>query len=1258
MPEELQYKITFDTSEVPQKLQEVKTQMDMLLAQNAFFQGGPDPYPFSQFFSPQDATPGLMQRISGFAQDAASGVPLGFQQAQGTYGDIRQAFNQVSEAARLGYSKFTGDVELQGLMSKAVEYSVKDISKTRNDVLQEIQQQGWFESIWKNVTSAGYDPTMPMTRREYEDLNRGRAGRTFMNPSWGEALGVGAAFALGSPLIGGLGAAALGTKLAMHPFLGDLRHRQATEDFVSRTSWRFLSGQFTQPETRDIARFVEEIPDRPGMKALEYERPEIDMLLREFTQAGGYDYARTAEEYKRVTERLFEDHRTVMHLLHKTSKEAVGIMGQLTRDFGVTDFSNFIAQMTATANVAGLTGEEMTMFSTRAAEMVRGSGYSLRRATEGAANMLADVTEMARRGIYTPEQIRQAGGVENLALQNMRSAYNYAASPWGMVTEAAFMSAQLGGAPDAAAQLIQMGPTGRLASAANLLQTPQDFMNFFGRRQQIADQLGPEFLAFDEVLQNLRQASMITGRGQFTDQEFAGYLAMQGVAPEEINRQVGLFRADPQVFQRRTAEDIRTRMRMIEDRQEAPISRWWRGVRERLDVDIMKPAETIAEELYYGLEEAENTAMDMLHEVTGEIFRAPGVGLPLEVLERMPLENLRRLYRGVAEEAPEGERIATTTERFAAAPGTQPAQEMNFRNWLLGQGPALGYQEMIRGATTGNIITDIAKYISVGELDEPSRTGLRGLAAYDPDTQRRLAPAPVQQILEGIAATDAPEAIENLAAVMTPTQIRSFLARPDLTRTQQARVEGLDVPRLEERQLREIVSSIDFTDQQRADVQAQIAPTQRKFDPGVVRRYGAFTAGVARPLKDMSARESGLVQEHIAVVKEKIGLLTGVVEGSENRITNVDLMNVLQDEATKLAEKYAGEEPFASEVQKQAYIDQMVGTLADGSIDDNLRIISSGTKVDLTLPAGRAGVGLGEAPLTTVITGRDFLETPRIEAAKIREPGGENLRAIWSDLKQATQTEGGRTVGWLERLAPGRGPKGMTKSTALVGQIGRILGMGDEQTRQFLALAAVTGTDEEGKLLITEFENLKHIVPEVTPSEATKLTGLVADLQRDKAIWQPFELAGAKAMGQFQAMDKNYQTLSADTFKADEATKAQLITRFAAPWLAAGGVPYTEEQQREVDKLSGVVGAIKDYRTVRGIDAYDVTRPGGVDKYGQMVPGMFDEGTAHKQLMLKLDELIFALGYTKKGKNWYAEKDYVEGLSAWMYNTAGLKTTN
>jgi len=616
--EALEYKISFDTSEVAQKLSEVKNAMDVAFGAQAFNTAGADAYPFQ----------GMFNGATSMASSAMTSAQQGVQMAQGTFSDMRNVFNTAAETSRLGYSKFMRDMEMTGLMSGSMRGAPEPM--TYGQQVRQISQG----SFWDDVTGGlgmGYSPTMPMSKKEYTRRHKAERLDDFMEPSWGEAIGVGVAAAFAGGPVGwgmvGIGAAALGTKAALYPFTSELRHQRALENYVGGTSWRFLSGEFGREDKEDIGKFLRELPDQPNIGARDYGRSEVDEIVSTFTEAGGFDYVRNAREYKEKTKQIFEGHRELMHTLHIASKEAATLMGQLSRDLGIESFSGFSAETGVLADRAGLTRTEAASFIMKSAEMVRGTGYEMKGFALGAGRLLEDVRDMARTGLLSQEDIRQFGGEQNIALSMARSAMNFAGSPTGFVSQAALMSAQLGGG--GLEEMASMGIQGQLSAAAGLLSSPMAYARFFGRQQELVDEMGPEFIMQQKTMRAIEEAQMTFGQKAFTSRDLYGALKATGkYSHQEITEMVAIRDAAgrddiptvKQDFYNRGLEAIR----QMEEEGESPAGKWLRETEDFLDENIWGEITGFAEAGYLEIERGTKIVTGrtgrFFSDITGGIF--------------------------------------------------------------------------------------------------------------------------------------------------------------------------------------------------------------------------------------------------------------------------------------------------------------------------------------------------------------------------------------------------------------------------------------------------------------------------------------------------------------------------------------------------------------------------------------------------------------------------------------------------------------
>ena len=631
--EPLEYKVTFDTSEVAQKLSEVKNAMDVAFGAQAFNAAGPDVFPFQQLFQTSaltnltGATPatfGVPESLSTAMTSAREGV----QMAQNTFGSIQSVFSTLAETSRLGYSKFTRDLEMTGLMAGGMRGAPQAL--TYGQQMQQIKEGGFWDDITGSM-GFGYTPTMTMSQAEYKRAYKKQAPEDFMEPSWGEAggvaLGFGAAAAFGAGPIGWTAAAipavALAGKAALYPFTSELRHQRALEDYVRGTSWRFLSGEFNREDTEELGQYLRELPDQPGIATRDYSRGEVDEMLSTFTEAGGFDYVRNARDYREKTKQLFEGHRELMHTLHVTSKEATALMAQLSRDLGIDNFAAFSGEVGALAAGAGLTGSEAASFIMKSSEMVRGTGYNMENFALSAGRMLQDVQAMAQRGIISDEDLRQFGGAQGIALNMARSAMNYMGSPAGFVTSAALASAQLGGGGmgDVAGMSFQQ----KLGVTAGYLSDPWSILTF--DPEAAAEQMGPQVAMMDLTSTYLDKLTSLVGDKKMTGREFEVAIQKLGATKgdaRQLRYQFETAGRDIPTLREQNDAAILQYYRQRQDEGESPFGRQMRLIGAGIEEAAWDPLTDWAEDVYIGIEDiykgTERSLGNLIYDVTGGIF--------------------------------------------------------------------------------------------------------------------------------------------------------------------------------------------------------------------------------------------------------------------------------------------------------------------------------------------------------------------------------------------------------------------------------------------------------------------------------------------------------------------------------------------------------------------------------------------------------------------------------------------------------------
>jgi hypothetical protein len=599
--ENLDYKITFDTSELASKLGEIRTQIDTALGAQAFTAAGADNYPFS----------GMLDISMG--SNALTAAQQGMANFTADMNNVQGMFQRFTESSRLGYTKFSHELELGGLTSGAAKYITGNQYFGESQANALLEDKGTFGRGIQALTGGAWAPNWSMTQGEFKLKAEQAFVESVLEPSWGgfaTSVGLGA---MSGGLVGaGIGAVAYGAQSLAHTLATPYYHNKMVSNYVRDSSSSFLSGRFGKSESDVIADQLakNQFTDKG------YNRQEIDNVIKEFTQSGGYDTVTSAEEYQRATSTFFEQHRKVMQTLKLTSENAARMMGEVSSNLGVSDFTGFASQVNSLSTITGMTTQSSMNFMSMSGEMARGSGMDMLSAATGTAGLLEQAKTLARRGVITPEDMRQQGGLQNIALSMSRSAMNYSTSPLGQLNAAATL-----GSPNGMMALAGMGINDRLGAAANNLNNPSAFLTMYSRQNQMRSEMGPQLLAMDEATMYASEANMIMGR-PLSNSEFYGYLRANGMDDGEAKRMTAIARTD-------VADVINQKNRNVSNAIANNIpnpgsvsSRFWNsignGLSESYYENIGIPAGNISE--YIG--DKYERVVDFADKITGGVFNS------------------------------------------------------------------------------------------------------------------------------------------------------------------------------------------------------------------------------------------------------------------------------------------------------------------------------------------------------------------------------------------------------------------------------------------------------------------------------------------------------------------------------------------------------------------------------------------------------------------------------------------------------------
>lgn len=372
---------------------------------------------------------------------------------------------------------------------------------------------GWgaIRSSFEAATGFSYSTQMAMTPGAFAAQATDRVSSTALPTGFaaaGTLIGQAAGGALAAPFglapVGAFVGGIIGNKVgeatytAFSSTLGyDFANQQQVRDFVRETSWRFASGRISPDQATEAAINISQLHRAPGLMGQRLGANDVQSMMREFTEVGGYDFVRTAEEYVARTKFLVDNHQKVQQMLQLTGRETALAMRMGVDSGRAADLSGF-------ARAAGYTGSEMLSFATQQAQIGTQLGYSFNTGIMSAANMLANVQGMVANGSISMQEMLRFGGAQSMAARLSEMGMAFAQSPMGT----AVMGAQMSLAPGAVAGL---NASQTIMQAARNLQGvgPQGLVDFQGSLQERAANTSP-------AIWSMMQGMSILGDPVFT----------------------------------------------------------------------------------------------------------------------------------------------------------------------------------------------------------------------------------------------------------------------------------------------------------------------------------------------------------------------------------------------------------------------------------------------------------------------------------------------------------------------------------------------------------------------------------------------------------------------------------------------------------------------------------------------------------------------------------------------------------------------
>jgi len=413
--EVLTYKVEIDQADLAIQLADIKNQVDMAMGSLAFNQ-------LNQGII-NDPIVGTISRFSQFAGSSMQAV-------QKEVTEMQSLFMSGFESSRLGFRKFTHDLETAGLISGAGTPQLQSLySASRSYAPSEIEESGFFGSLIGSEFGIGYDPNMAISRGEYMREMTTRFREQAPGKLWNVAA-MGLSF-VNLPLGLTMGAGKIITDAMDY----ENRAVETLGEFIEQSSFRNIN-QLSKTDSREAAKFIRNLSEDIDIRATVGDATDVENVVTTFAGAGGFLDTSNLEEYKRRAKEAVENFRLIQYTLNSTSEEALTVMGELLQTTGgnVEDIASLVQQASTIGTRSGFTTVEMLQLAGQAGEMVRGSGRDIQTAMTGAIQMQGVVREGA---LFTPELLQQFGGSQNLSLELLKSAYNYGTTPMGQVYAAA-----------------------------------------------------------------------------------------------------------------------------------------------------------------------------------------------------------------------------------------------------------------------------------------------------------------------------------------------------------------------------------------------------------------------------------------------------------------------------------------------------------------------------------------------------------------------------------------------------------------------------------------------------------------------------------------------------------------------------------------------------------------------------------------------------------------------------------------------------
>jgi hypothetical protein len=423
MPEEiLRYRVEIDQADLATQLAGIKNQIDTSLGS----------FVFNSLVQEPLADNSLIGRLGNFMDFGSTSLGHFHESML----NLQNILSQGIETSRLGFQKFTRDLELAGLIappSYIARNALTPEVAVGSYIPPTLMRYGTIRLGLARGLGLGYDPNMPITRAEYLQLAEREFGDRIVDTAVTGLSIAGAVYGLAgaSALAGPIGLATVGLGIANYLIDAGAFEYTAVRNFgayIERASMRNV-GRLSNAEAREAASYIRNLSEDITIRAAVGNATDVEQVVTQAIGAGMFLDTANVEQFKQRARETLENFRTVQYAMRTTTEEALKIMSELmfTGVGGTTvqQVTNFIGQARSLGEVAGFSTREMLQLARQGAEMVRGTGREMRLA--GLETMqLIPLVRQFRGSVFDEELIRQLGGEPNVALNLQRIGYEFA----------------------------------------------------------------------------------------------------------------------------------------------------------------------------------------------------------------------------------------------------------------------------------------------------------------------------------------------------------------------------------------------------------------------------------------------------------------------------------------------------------------------------------------------------------------------------------------------------------------------------------------------------------------------------------------------------------------------------------------------------------------------------------------------------------------------------------------------------------------